>query len=435
LTLEAELKNAINWLWGKSPFLGYLLLASKTRLDPKLDAPAATDGKRRLYINPKHFELFKTTNAKCFVLAHEVLHIALRHSQRAKGRDMRLWNIATDAVDNNMLSELFREGYEDAKRYLEEAGYDLVDMDTVARLLGRPADELKKMSAEEIYELLVEKMKQPRGDGRGPGGGGKGEPGEGEEFGERGDMPVPTPVPVIRREGEADEGEEAEAPSQTTDEDFWRRVIAEAAAMQKAMGAGRLPASLEALLKKMRPKVRWKALLRSLLMGGITRYAASTYRVLHRKFPYILPGEVRMNVPTIWCVVDTSGSMVGKYLDQMVAEVFSIADRFGNAVRLVAWEAKKATEVSVKKLRSMMRLPDVGGGTEIMPALQYLDKKLRRGDALIIMTDGDIADIGEADVQGLMRKLSWRAAINIFLTTLETPRIPPRYKTIKIEVE
>jgi hypothetical protein len=51
------------------------------------------------------------------------------------------------------------------------------------------------------------------------------------------------------------------------------------------------------------------------------------------------------------------------------------------------------------------------------------------------MTDGEIADIGEADVQGLMRKLSWRAAINIFLTTLKTPRIPPRYKTIKIEVE
>jgi predicted metal-dependent peptidase len=238
-------------------------------------------------------------------------------------------------------------------------------------------------------------------------------------------MPVPR---IVRRPGE-EGGEDA------PDDDYWERAVDQAAAAQRARGAGTLPGSLEAQLRRMRPKVRWKALLRSLLVGGISRFVSSTYRVLHRKVPYVLPGEKRLEAPTIWCVVDTSGSMVGKHLDQVVSEVLSIASRFRNQVRMVAWESGKAVEVPVKKLMATMRLPDVGGGTEIRPALGYLDRRLRRGDALIIMTDGAIFDIGEPDVQSALRDLSWRASVSIFLTTLLTPALPPRFRTVKIDVD
>jgi predicted metal-dependent peptidase len=425
--LTRTLKADIASLWRHSPFLGYLLLAGTVTFDPRLGAPAATDGRRKLIIEPQFFSAFRDDAARRFILAHEALHIAFRHSHRLLGRDPRLWNIATDAVINEMLRELYPTGFAGAGAELEGMGYDMVTAPTITSLTGVPEDQVRKMSAEEIYELLASRRRSgvPRGGADGEGRGG--EPGGGGE--REGDLPNPTPVPrIVRRPGE-EGGEDA------PDDDYWERAVDQAAAAQRARGAGTLPGSLEAQLRRMRPKVRWKALLRSLLVGGISRFVSSTYRVLHRKVPYVLPGEKRLESPTIWCVVDTSGSMVGNHLDQVVSEVLSIASRFQNQVRMVAWESEKAVEVPVRKLMATMRLPDVGGGTEIRPALGYLDRRLRRGDALIIMTDGAISDIGEPDVQSALRDLSWRASVSIFLTTLLTPALPPRLRTVKIDVD
>jgi predicted metal-dependent peptidase len=446
--LTRTLKADIASLWRHSPFLGYLLLAGTVTFDPRLGAPAATDGRRRLFIEPGFFSAFRDDAARRFVLAHEVLHIAFRHSHRLLGRDPRLWNIATDAVINEMLRDLYPSGFAGAETALKDMGYDMVTASTITSLTGVPEDQVRKMSAEEIYELLASRRAGRPPEGAAGGEGGDGESGAGGERegdlpnptpvprivsgGEReGDLPNPTPVPrIVRRPGEEGEGGE-DAPY----DDYWERAVDQAAAAQRARGAGTLPGSLEAQLRRMRPKVRWRSLLRSLLVGGISRFVSSTYRVLHRKVPYVLPGEKRLESPTIWCVVDTSGSMVGKHLDQVVSEVLSIASMFRNQVRMVAWESEKAVEVPVKRLMATMRLPDVGGGTEIRPALGYLDKRLRRGDALIIMTDGAIFDIGEPDVQSALRDLSWRASVSIFLTTLLTPALPPRFRTVKIDVD
>jgi predicted metal-dependent peptidase len=424
--LTRTLKADIASLWRHSPFLGYLLLAGTVTFDPKLGAPAATDGRRKLIIEPRFFSAFRDDAARRFILAHEVLHIAFRHSHRLLGRDPRLWNVATDAVINEMLRDLYPTGFSSAETALGDMGYDMVTASTITSLTGVPEDQVRKMSAEEIYELLASRPARKPPEGAAGGEGGDGEQGGGER---EGGLPNPTPVPrIVRRPGE--EGGE-DAPG----DDYWERAVDQAAAAQRARGAGTLPGSLEAQLRRMRPKVRWKALLRSLLVGGISRFVSSTYRVLHRKVPYVLPGEKRLESPTIWCVVDTSGSMVGNHLDQVVSEVLSIASRFRNQVRMVAWESEKAVEVPVRKLMATMRLPDVGGGTEIRPALGYLDRRLRRGDALIIMTDGAIFDIGEPDVQSALRDLSWRASVSIFLTTLLTPALPPRFRTVKIDVD
>ena len=41
-----------------------------------------------------------------FVLAHEMLHAALRHGDRVGPRDPYLWNVATDYVVNGWLVEM-----------------------------------------------------------------------------------------------------------------------------------------------------------------------------------------------------------------------------------------------------------------------------------------------------------------------------------------
>ena len=57
-------------------------------------------------------EIFMNTAAgldedeACFVMAHELLHVGLRHDVRRRGRDPYLWNIACDYVINGWLVEM-----------------------------------------------------------------------------------------------------------------------------------------------------------------------------------------------------------------------------------------------------------------------------------------------------------------------------------------
>ena len=64
---------------------------------------AATDG-NKIYYNPK-FLGGLTIEEQIFILAHEVCHIAFNHISRRKDKDKNLWNIATDAVINQLLKK------------------------------------------------------------------------------------------------------------------------------------------------------------------------------------------------------------------------------------------------------------------------------------------------------------------------------------------
>lgn len=64
---------------------------------------AATDGKT-IYANARFLSSLPE-DEQVFTFAHEVCHIALRHITRSKGKDQRLWNIATDGVINQHLKK------------------------------------------------------------------------------------------------------------------------------------------------------------------------------------------------------------------------------------------------------------------------------------------------------------------------------------------
>ena len=98
-----------------------------------------------------------------FVLAHEVLHIALNHHTRRGDRDPILWNMAGDFIINALL---------------RKAGLTMPE----AVLYDTRFDD---MTTEQVYDILKEEKEK-----------GEGEEGEGEE-GEEGE----------EREGKGEEGE------------------------------------------------------------------------------------------------------------------------------------------------------------------------------------------------------------------------------------
>lgn len=62
-----------------------------------------TDG-QNIYYN-KDFLNKLSFNEQLFVLAHEICHIRSNHIMRSKDKNQKLWNIATDAVINQLLKE------------------------------------------------------------------------------------------------------------------------------------------------------------------------------------------------------------------------------------------------------------------------------------------------------------------------------------------
>ena len=68
-------------------------------------------------------------------MAHELLHVGLRHDARAQGRDHFFWNVACDYVINSWLIKM-----------------GIGQIPTMGLLYD---EDLKGLSAESIYDIIV----------------------------------------------------------------------------------------------------------------------------------------------------------------------------------------------------------------------------------------------------------------------------------------
>jgi predicted metal-dependent peptidase len=100
---------ARRWFVANYPLLASLAAAFEIVEDADLCqhldiSLAAVDTEiQRIYINPKFPWSYSHMQ---FVIAHELLHVGLRHESRRQGRDRFLWNIACDYVINAWLIEM-----------------------------------------------------------------------------------------------------------------------------------------------------------------------------------------------------------------------------------------------------------------------------------------------------------------------------------------
>ena len=102
-------ERARRWFVANYPLLASLAAAFEIVEDADLcqqmdiSLAAVNTEIQRIYINPK----FPWTYPQLqFVMAHELLHVGLRHEERQQGRDRFLWNIACDYVINAWLVEM-----------------------------------------------------------------------------------------------------------------------------------------------------------------------------------------------------------------------------------------------------------------------------------------------------------------------------------------
>ena len=98
----------IDTLWSKfvlqlnkhNPF--FACLALFTQVVPDEDTDIGISHGKDIRINPD-FILHQSEEKAFSYLLHQVLHLALLHSSRGKGRDWEVWNIAADIVVNDII--------------------------------------------------------------------------------------------------------------------------------------------------------------------------------------------------------------------------------------------------------------------------------------------------------------------------------------------
>lgn len=119
----------------KYPFFGSVVANVNYKEDNSIDT-AATDGES-IYYNTEFLNELDI-NDQTFILSREVCHIAFNHILRSEGKNQELWNIATDAVINQLLK---KDGLK-----IVGGGIDL--------------EEAINYDAEAYYEKLLKEYKQ-----------------------------------------------------------------------------------------------------------------------------------------------------------------------------------------------------------------------------------------------------------------------------------
>lgn len=372
---QREWDRALSWFVSSYPLLGAIAAGLTLVDDPEIarafeiEIAAVSAEHGEVYVNP-HAAL--TPEEWRFVLAHEMLHAALRHDARADGRDRYLWNVACDYVINGWL---------------------------VAMNVGRIPDgtlyeaQLAGLSAESVYDTLVTDLRRGRKlrtlGGRSTGdvlGDWLSEPDAAARRGSR------RPLPWQRDDR-----------ARTVDlDDFYRRALTTGLEYHRTQGRGLVPAGLEQEIRALaHPPLPWDAQLARWfdehvpLPQARRSYARASRR--QSATPDIArPGRVlpdeRIRRHTFGVVLDTSGSMNAELLGKALGAIAAYAAaRDVPAARIVFCDAVAydAGYVPVADIAGRVRVRG-RGGTRLQPGIALLESApdFPPDGPILVITDG-----------------------------------------------
>ncbi|MFC3749545.1 peptidase [Paenibacillus sp. GCM10012306] len=352
--------KARNWFISSYPLMGAMAADFTIIEDPILCnrlsiTVAAVDAEaKEIYMNPAA----GLDEQECrFVLAHEFLHVGLRHHARADGRDPYLWNVACDYVINQWLMEM--------------------GLGAFPRIGGLYDPELKGLCAESIYDRIVNDLRLYRkvATFRGMG---------------LGDiLPPSKPDWWERNDGLALD-------------DFYRNCLSQGLDYHYDQHRGLLPAGLvEEIRALSQPPILWDVELAKWFdhyfspvekvrsYSRISRRQSSTPDIPR---PRWIPDAGDEDGRTFGVVLDTSGSMDTKLLGKALGAIASYSlSRDVPLVRVVFCDAAVydqgylAPEVIADCVSIKGR-----GGTILQPGIDLLERAedFPKNGPLLIITDG-----------------------------------------------
>lgn len=324
-------------------FFATLALRLPVTVDEKIPT-MAVDG-RNLFINPA-FTLSLHPEELKGVLAHEVLHIALKHHCRRGHRQPFLWNLAADLAINDLLKE--------AGLRLPKCGI----FPGVAPFQSMPAGK----SAEWYYDKILEEAIPIGQLGSSGDGGGCGQ--------------------VLDAAGAKTASDFEEAARESD--------MNTAQAHQLASRAGTLPGGMDRVVAELlRPKVNWAETLRRF----VTRISRNDFSWSHPNRRFIgqgiyFPGLRSEELGHVVALVDTSGSISGQILNRFASELEGILQAYDCDLTIVYHDSQVAGTQTWKSSDGQLKMtPMGGGGTDHRPAFAWINENIQDVVCCVSLTD------------------------------------------------
>lgn len=326
----------------QSTFLSTLTCSLQTKVTSDVST-LATNG-LKILINEDFF-LGLTREERCFVMAHETLHVAYDHIGRTieGSYDPQIYNVAADYVIN---------------AFLKESGFDMPKM-------GLYDPQYCGMSTEEVYDAL-EKSGLSNKEAN-------------NEL--QGDLQDPSNDPDS-------EGKTSSELQQEIQSNIIR--AAQAADMkEQGTGSSSVPGGVRRYLDQMiAPKVVWQTVLKD-FMANLDKQG-KTWTRRSRRFPeHYMPG-IRKN-PTlkkITFAIDTSGSVSTEQFAQFISEVgFVMKSMKPKIIELLQFDHELQAVDIIKSFQDLEQVQFMGhGGTSPEVAIDHFNQS--DSHALIMITDG-----------------------------------------------
>lgn len=306
---------------------------------------AYTDYKSIGYNTEFFMEL--SAEERVFLLAHEAMHVALMHNFRIGNRNHKLWN---DACDYAINIELRDAGLKLPQGVLYNKAY-------------------KGMSAEQIYDLLVQQNKQPSNawdDLRDS----TSTPAKEDDLG----LPVFSDVAL------------QEIKQQVQD------IVLQAATQVRMQGqADSIPGEIQVFLNKLiNPQIPWGVVLQRYLKA-LTR-SGYTWRKRNRRYQDVyLPGIESHSLMEIAVAWDMSGSVSDTETTAFASECTSIFRMMKpKKVTLVQFDTRVFQVDVLKSFLDIAKLKLKGrGGTNLNPVAVWTQEN--KPHLTIIFTDGQFS--------------------------------------------
>tara|TARA_Y100001938_G_scaffold110403_1_gene150922 strand:- start:7 stop:1131 length:1125 start_codon:yes stop_codon:yes gene_type:complete len=329
----------------KFPFYGSVCLGVKVKPDASVST-MCTDGKSILW-SPDFVDTIDQEQT-VGTIAHEVLHIILKHPLRRGNRDLLLWNIATDFAINQILVD---------------AGFKLPE-----GVLIDP--QYKGLTAEAIYDRLPEDAKEQYGNA------------------------------VI---GEVKDAKKDDGSDMSQAEVKQMEADIDAKIMMAATGAkavGKMPAFVKDLIEEMeRSQVDWRNVMRRFVGGD--QPDDYSFRRLHKKMYHmngmISPTIEKIGAGDVVIGIDTSLSVCKRELSFFLGEINAISeDLKPRSITVITCDARVQT-VKRYEQGEEIQMIEIGGrgGTEVKPVFDYIEKHQLPVDNMVYLSDMEIFDYPE----------------------------------------
>lgn len=332
--LKQELDRAKIALFNndKAVFFSSLLMSLPIVWDE--NQPTAYTNGKKIGFNPDFFMKLKDKDSRVFVLLHEALHVIYDHIGRQPGKDVKVWQAATDYSIN----------------------WTLVDAGFIfpKHVGGLYDDRFANMGAYDIYNILMAEKFEPPEDM----------------------MEDLRPI----------EGDPVEHQAEVEE----MLIRACTMAKQSPQGAGNIPNGFSIMMDKLlNPKLPWN----EILSRWLTAKAKNGYNWMKpnkRFFPkHHLPSRTTKGLKKIAVAIDASSSVADFQFNIMVSELGGVLRQFKpDELDLIVFNTEIVSQHRVRSVHELTRIDFKGrGGTCCECVFNWIED--HKPDAVLIFTDGE----------------------------------------------